>query len=265
MPARPFALLRSVPHSFAGALVGGEPTAPLDPRRARRQHAAYAAALRSGGFAVQILPGDERHPDCPFIEDTAVVIGRRALVTRPGHPSRRGEVGPVADALAGLVEVSEVPEDARIDGGDVLQVGPTIFVGRSERTDDAGITALAAFAEPLGRTVVPVPVSGALHLKSVVTALDDATLLASPHMAGLPAFAGFDVVEAPAGDPEAANVLRLPDGSILVAAHHPGTAALVAGRGFPVATVDVSEFAAADGGLTCLSVRLRSVLAVAAS
>jgi dimethylargininase len=265
MPGRPLALLRSVPDSFAAALVGGEPGLRLDPERARRQHTAYAEALAAGGFSVQVLPGDERHPDCPFIEDAAVVIGRRALATRPGHPSRRGEVGPVAAALAGLVEVSAVPDDARIDGGDVLQAGRTVFVGRSERTDDAGITALAGFAEPLGRSVVPVPVSGGLHLKSAVTALDDTTLLAAPGMADLPAFGGFDVVVAPGEDPEAANVVRLPDGSILVAAHHPDTAALVAGRGFAVVTVDVSEFAAADGGLTCLSIRLRSVLAAAAT
>jgi dimethylargininase len=264
MPDHPLALLRSVPDSFAGALVGGAPAARLDPDLARRQHTAYAEALRAGGFAVRILPGDERHPDCPFIEDTAVVIGERALITRPGHPSRRGEVGPVAEALAVYADVSRVPEDARIDGGDVLQAGRTIFVGRSERTDDAGIAALSAFAAPLGRAVVPVPVSGVLHLKSAVTALDDGTLLAASFMAGSPAFEGFEVVVAPGEDPEAANVVRLPDGSLLVAAHHPDTAGLLEGRGLPVATVDVSEFAAADGGLTCLSIRLRSVLAAAA-
>jgi dimethylargininase len=260
MPPRPLALVRSVPHSFATALVGSQPGRGLDVTAARLQHRGYRRALTAGGFTVEVIPGDERHPDSPFVEDTAVVIGRRALVTRPGHPTRRGEVAAVAAALRRHVPVEQVPEGARIDGGDVLQLGDRVFVGRSSRTDDAGIEALARFAGPLGREVIPVPVTSVLHLKTAVTALDGHTLLIAEGAVDPAPFAGLDVVAVPGDDPEAANVVRLPDGAILVARHHQGTADLLAGLGRRPITVDVAEFAAADGGLTCLSIRLRSVL-----
>ncbi len=265
MSGRPIALVRTVPDAFANALSGDAPSGLLDPDRARRQHAGYRAALEAGGFAVHAIPGDEAHPDSPFIEDTAIVIGDRALVTRPGHPSRRGEVEPVAEALAQFIDVTRVPATARIDGGDVLQIGTDVFVGRGARTDDAGIEALHRFAEPLGRTVTPVDVDSVLHLKTAVTALDDQTVLVAPGAVSLDPFGAYDIVPVPGDDPEAANVVRLPDGSVLVAAHHEDTARLIADRGLEPVTVDVAEFAAADGGLTCLSIRLRAVLEPPAS
>ncbi len=265
MIARPLALVRTVPDGFAAALVGDRRGTGLDVAAARRQHARYREALEAGGFSVEVIPGDEAHPDSPFIEDTAVVVNRWALATRPGHPSRRGEVGPVAEALARHVDVAWAPDDVRIDGGDVLQVGGRIFVGRSARTDDAGIAALARFAAPLGRTVVPVRISGVLHLKSAATALGDDLVLLSVGAVDPEPFEGLEIEEVPGPDAEAANVVRLPDGSVLVAAHHENTAAIVARRGLRPVLLDTSEFAAADGGLTCLSIRLRSVLAPVAT
>jgi len=265
MATLPVALVRTVPNAFAFALTGDQPARRLDPELARHQHDGYRRALEAGGFSVVSIPGDELHPDSPFIEDTAVVVGNRALATRPGHPSRRGEVAPVAAALERYVEVQGITAEARIDGGDVLQMGSDIFVGRSTRTDEAGIAALRRFAEPQGRRVIPVEVHSVLHLKSAVTALDRRTVLAAPGAIDLDPFASCDIVPVPGDDPEAANVVRLPDGSVLVAAHHEDTARLVARRGIRTSTVDVSEFAAADGGLTCLSIRLRGVLASDAS
>ena len=260
MDARPLALVREVPDSFRDCVVSTDPRPEIDVAAARRQHHAYREALTAGGFRVRAVAADEAHPDSPFIEDTAVVIADRALITRPGHRSRRGERAGVAAALEPLVSLTHLEGPATLDGGDVLQVGRTVFVGRSARTNSDGIAALDRFAVAAGRSVVPVEVAGVLHLKSAVTALDANTVLAAEAMAGSPAFADVRVLPAPPGDPEAANVVRLPDGRLLVAAHHDATAVLLEAEGYGVARCDVSQFAKAGGGLTCLSLRLRDVL-----
>jgi dimethylargininase len=259
----PWALLRGVPESFAACVTRRPADPPLDPALARRQHRAYRACLEEGGFATRLLPADEAHPDCAFIEDTAVLLGEGALLTRPGHPRRRGEVAGVAAALEESLRVDAMEAPATLDGGDVLRVGRRLFVGESERTNPAGREALARFAAPRGYEVVPVPVAGVLHLKSAATALDDATVLVFPGAVSPAAFRGLRVVAVAGDDPEAANVVRLPDGRILVAEHLPQSAAAGRAAGFNPLACNVSEFARADGGLTCLSLRCRLGLASA--
>lgn len=251
------AFVRGVPASFAQCVTARTPDPPLDPGVAAAQHAQYVAALEQGGYQVIAVPVDDDQADSSFIEDTAVVVGARALITRPGHPSRRDEVETVAAALTDRFPLHRVREPAMIDGGDVLKMGSSIFVGRSERTNEEGIRAIVAIAEPLGMSVTAVPVARVLHLKSGLSALDDQTLLWHQDACDRDVFDGFEVLEISGNDPEAANVVRLADGGVLVAEHHPETAALIAGRGFSVTTTDVSEFARADGGLTCLSIRVR--------
>jgi len=252
----PHALLREVPDSFVRCVTAEPVSRPLDPLLARRQHRAYQEALEAGGFTISLLAADESHPDGPFVEDAAVVIGGRALATRPGHLSRRGEVPLVAAALGEMMPVDSVEAPGILDGGDVLVVGSRVLVGLSSRTNHAGINSLVRFAGP-DREVVPVDVSGVLHLKSAVTALDGETLLMEPGMVDPARFDSFRIIYTPPEEFHAANVVRLPDGSVLAAAGSPRSADLIAGAGFEVRTVDVSEFARADGGLTCLSIRIR--------
>ncbi len=259
----PWALLRAVPDSFPACVTRRPAVPPLDAARARRQHAAYRACLEAGGFSTSVLAADEAHPDCCFIEDAAVLLGGAALATRPGHALRRGEVPAVAAALRERLPVGVMEAPATLDGGDVLRVGGRLFVGESERSNPAGREALARFAASQGWDVVPVPLRGVLHLKSAVTALDEGTVLVFPGAVGPEAFSGLRVVPVAGGDPEAANVVRLPDGRILVASHLPQSAGAVRAAGFTPLACDVSEFARADGGLTCLSLRCRSLVAPA--
>lgn len=249
----PIALVRPVPESFADCVTARPPDPPLDPGRARRQHEAYRAALAAGGFDVVEVAAAPDHPDSPFVEDTAVVLGDRALVTRPGHPSRRGEVEAVTKTLAAHLEIVRMEAPATLDGGDVLQVGDRVFAGLSTRTNAAGIEVLT----DLCGAVTAIPVERVLHLKSAATAVDDETVLVHRPSLDISGFGGLRILDAPGDDPEAANVVWLPDGSILVAEHHPATADLLGGLGHRVTSVDVSEFARADGGLTCLSIRIR--------
>lgn len=257
MAERPVALVRGVARTFAEAVTGDPPIPPLSADLAVEQHAAYVEALASGGYSIRWIEADDAHPDCVFIEDTAVVVGEHALMTRTGHPSRRGEGAAVESVLRDFARIHTARAPATIDGGDVLVVGRRVLVGLSTRTNRAGALALRAIAEPQGWSVALVPVGIVLHLKSGLSALDDETVLWHRRACERDELAGLRVVEVPGTDPEAANVVRLADGRILVGSHHPTTAELVEDLGFGVVSIDVSEIARADGGLTCMSIRLR--------
>ena len=247
------ALVRGVPQSFSNALVMGDrPT--IDVERARLQHRGYQAMLEDAGYALVTVAADEGQPDCPFIEDAAVVLDTLAVITRPGAPERRGETGPVATALSPLLPLRRITEPGTIDGGDVLRVGSTVFVGRSIRTNDDAVAQLRGFAAEDGLAVVAVPITGVLHLKSAVAVLDDAALLIAPDCVDVGQFADYALVEKAPGETHLASVLRLHTGVLAVTTTAPETTQRLRDRGYEVVTVDSSEFQAADGGLTCLSV-----------
>jgi dimethylargininase len=229
---------------------------PIDLGRAVAQHAEYAALLRGLGVDVVELPADDALPDACFVEDAAVVLDEAALLTMPGALSRRGELPAVAEALGRFRRVERTELPATIEGGDVLRVGFTVFVGRSPRTNEAGVARLRAFAEPHGYSVVPVDVTGCLHLKSAVTALDDDRLLANTGWVDMRPFAGFDVIEVAPEEPGAANVLRV-DGTLVAHPGFPRTIERIAALGYAPRLLDVSEFLKAEAALTCKSLLLR--------
>jgi dimethylargininase len=247
------ALLRGVANSFAGALVrDGHPS--LDPERARDQHRAYRRELERAGYAVTELAADEACPDCVFVEDTAVIVGDVAVITRPGAPSRRPECDPVAAHLAVRFPLVTIADPGLLDGGDVLITNGMVFVGVSERTNEAGIGQLAEVAARQDLAVVAVPVLDTLHLKSAVLALDPETVLVTSGGVEEAALSGLHILYEDAAERYRASALPLRDGRLLVTASAPRTAAMLSGAGYDVATVDISELEAADGGLTCLSI-----------
>lgn len=250
------AIVRGVPPSLARCELVHLEREPIDLERASAQHAAYVALLRGLGLEVAELPADPAFPDCCFVEDTAVVLDEAALLTMPGVPSRRGELAAVEAALARFRPLERVELPATLEGGDVLRIGRRLFVGRSARTNAAGVARLAAFAEPLGYAVVPVDVAGCLHLKSAVTALDDQRVLANPTWLDAAPFAAYEIVPVAPGEPGAANVLRV--GETVVA--HPGfprTLDRLFALGYDVRPLDVSEFLKAEAALTCKSLLFR--------
>lgn len=238
-------------------LAGGLSTAGLgapDPELALRQHARYVAALRGLGLRVQVLPPLAGHPDACFVEDTAVLAGSLAVVTRPGAPSRRGETGSVAAALAQWGETVAVTAPGTLDGGDVLAVDRTCWIGLSGRTNAAGAAQLADRLAARGWSCHQVPVGAGLHLKSSVNHVGGRTLLLTEQFAGRDVFAGWKQLVVPAGEDYACNTLWM-NGTLLVPAGFPGVAALLARTGLPLLPLDTSEFRKLDGGLTCLSLR----------
>jgi dimethylargininase len=130
-------------------------------------------------------------------------------------------------------------------------------VGHSARTNGEGIAALREIAEPRGYRVWPIEIHGCLHFKSACTALDELTLLVNPAWLDITALeelqGRYRIVPIPAEEPYAADVLRI-GSRICLPAQHPHTAELIERLGYHVRTVELSEFAKAEGGVTCLSI-----------
>lgn len=214
---------------------------------------AYVAALETHGFEiVEVEPADHL-PDSVFIEDALLVFGDLAVITSPGAESRRAETHGARETAHALgLRIVELELPGTLDGGDVLVVGDTVYVGRSGRTNAEGIRQLRALLAPLRLTVVAVPVTKVLHLKSAVTALPDGTVVGQAKLVEHPEL--FDRFLAL---PEAgASVVVLDAETVLMAASVPKSVALIESLGYRVVTVDISEFEKLEGCVTCLSVRI---------
>ncbi len=254
------ALLRDVSPAIARCELTYVARQPIDLEQAAAQHRQYADLLRSLGLEVVSLPADPAYPDSCFVEDAAVVLDEVAVITRPGAESRRGETRAVAEALAAHRPLATIQPPATLEGGDVLVVGRKVFVGMSERTSEAGVAALRAIVSPKGYEVAPVRVTGCLHLKSAITALDERTLLANPEWVDLEAFRGYEIVPVPTEEPFAANVVSV-RGWIVLHSGFTLTRALLEKRGSAVKPVCVSEFLKAEAGVTCKSLLFRRMVA----
>ncbi|NLE76088.1 MAG: hypothetical protein GX605_04980 [Chloroflexi bacterium] len=252
-PPPTHALVRPPGARFAQALTSQTPRLPIDVARARSQHQAYVQALGALGLQVHPLAPDDDYPDACFVQDTAVVLGVLAVVCRLGAPSRQGEEAAVAQALASHLRLARIEPPGTLEGGDVLRVGRRLFVGLSGRSNRQGIAQLEALAAPLGLAVTAAPVGAGLHLLSGCTYLGRGMLLATGAQAALPQFLDLEILCVPHEEAWGANCLVVGD-QVLLPDDCPRLRQLLAQRGFRVLGVPMSEFAKADGGLTCLSV-----------
>ena len=229
---------------------------PIDPDTAAIQHLAYEDALRAAGFEITRLPDLPNDPDAVFVEDTALLLGDHAVITRPGAASRIGEIGSTAAGLNAHFELHSI-RDGHLDGGDVLRIGNTLYVGQSTRTDAQGIVALREIVGPLGISVVRAELRDCLHLKTGATfagadSSGSPILLHDPRSVDASQFAGTDPLAVDPSEPAAANCLRAGDHLILPAGN-PRTAGRLLERGFQVVEVEVSELQKAESGVTCMS------------
>ncbi len=227
--------------------------APIDVDLARRQHTAYVEALQRMGAAVIVLPAEPDLPDSVFVEDTAVVVNDLAVMTAPLLESRRKEVPTVAAALAPYRKQGGLSGEATLEGGDVMMVGRTLYVGLSARTNRQGVAQLAGLLEPLGYRVEAVRFRDCLHLKSACCYVGRNTLLANSAWIDTAQFGELDVVEVAPEEPTAANALWI-DEQVLLPASFPRTAQRLRDRGIMVRPIDVSEVQKAEGGVTCCSI-----------
>lgn len=247
----------AITHSPSPRMVDGQRTfvgaAPINLALAARQHAGYCQALRECGASVRVLTVNIDEPDGVFLEDTAVVLDEVAVLCSMGSAARRAEPARIEPVLADYLPIERIELPATLEGGDVLRVGRTLLVGQSPRTSAAGIEALARITNRFNYRLESVSVRGCLHLKTACTALPDGRLLVNPAWIDPAALAGCDTVHVPPDEPWAANTLSI-GRRVILPAEHPQTAELIAELGFEPCPVTMSEFAKAEGGVTCLSI-----------
>ncbi|MCU1447724.1 MAG: N(G),N(G)-dimethylarginine dimethylaminohydrolase [Cryobacterium sp.] len=249
------ALVRRPADSLAEGQITHIERVPIDLELAHAQWAGYVATLqREGWDTIEVEPAPDQ-PDSVFVEDAVIMFGDTAVLASPGAPSRRGETAGAegsARALGRMVRRLDLP--GTLDGGDVLKVGTTVYVGQSLRTNADGTRQLTEIVEPLGYSVVPVPVTRALHLKTAITALPDGSIIGYPPLVDDPAL--FDRFLA-VPEAEGTAVVVLDEHTLLISAAAPRTTALLTGLGYRMVTVDITEFEKLEGCVTCLSVRVR--------
>lgn len=252
---RRIALVRLPAANLADGQVTHIVRSVIDAEKADTQWDNYVATLIENGWDTIEVPVAAEAPDSVFVEDAVVIFGDTAVLTSPGHESRRGEIAGVEDTVRELgLRIARIELPGTLDGGDVLKVGSTVYVGRGGRTNADGIRQLRGIVAPLGYTVVTVPVTKVLHLKSGVTALPDGTVIGYPPLVDNPEL--FDRF-LPVPEESGVAVVVLDDDTVLMAESAPKSAALIADLGYTVVTVDISEFEKLEGCVTCLSVRIR--------
>jgi dimethylargininase len=255
------AIVRPPARSFAGGLSSAL-EGPPDIDRALVQHAAYVAALRDCGLQVTPLTPDAAYPDGTFVEDTAIVTGRGAILARPGAPSREGEVRSMAECLRNFyADLRGIAAPGTVDGGDICEADGHFLIGVSGRTNEDGAHQLAEHLGRLGYTssIIDIRANPALlHLKSGIAYLGDGVWVADGGIQDDLRFQGCvnarDLILVPPSEAYAANCVRVND-AILVAAGYPQMSAALEERGCRVVHLEMSEFRKMDGGLSCLSLR----------
>jgi len=254
--ARHALVRRPSPRLAEGLVTHIDRSDDVDAELAQRQWDAYVAALQTAGWATHEVPAAPECPDSVFVEDTMVVYGDLAVISRPGAPERRAEIPAAEDAVRRQgYRVVRIEAPGTLDGGDVLKHDGTVWVGLGGRTNAEGAAQLGAHLEPFGVEVVTVPTTRALHLKSAVTALPDGTVIGFPPVVDDPDAWGERFLAVP--EEAGAHVVLLDDDRLLMSSAAPRTAEIVEERGYRVAGIDISEFEKLEGCVTCLSVRLR--------
>jgi dimethylargininase len=246
------AVTRGVSASIGGCVLTYVERERIDAALADRQHAAYKRCLEEMGFQVESLPPLHDAPDAVFIQDTAVVVEDVAVVASMGAECRRAEVPGVADFLSKHRTLLRLKPPATLEGGDVVRIGRTLYVGLSGRTNAAGVEQLRLLLEPYDYQVRPVEVRRCLHLSTGCSYLGEDFVLINRAWVDAAPFEGFRVLDVDEAEPWAANTIA--EGNrVLVPSAFPRTRALVEALGFRVVSTDISELHKAEGALTCMS------------
>jgi dimethylargininase len=246
------AITRGVSPAIVNCELSFIPRQPIDLQIARAQHDAYEQLLEELGARVVSLPAEPNLPDSMFVEDPAIVLDELAVIFPLGTESRRLEATTLAQAIAKFRKLEYVTLPGTLEGGDILRIGRKLFVGLTKRSNAEGIRQLAAILAPHGYEVIPVPVTGCLHLKSAVTFLGRNTLLANRSWFDSTPFSGYEWIDVDSAEPHAANALALAN-AIIFPASFPRTRTRVEAAGFHVTPLDISELQKAESGLTCSS------------
>ena len=251
------AIVRKPGANFAEGLTTVDLGVPIF-EKALEQHKRYCEVLKQCGLTLTVLEADLQYPDSTFVEDTAVLAGQCAILTHPGAMSRVGEVAKIKEALARFFnKFHAITPPGTLDGGDICEAENHFFIGISERTNEEGARQLAGFLAQEGYTSACVDIRGLksiLHLKSGLAYIGDNTLVVIDALAGREVFPGYDLIRMEENESYAANCMRVNE-SVLLPAGYPALQASLLNAGYPLISLEMSEFRKMDGGLSCLSLR----------
>jgi len=223
--------------------------------KAMEQHQFYINALRRCGLEVIVLEADELYPDSTFVEDTAVLTRKCAIIANPGAESRKGE----AEAMQHEIEkyfnhIETIQEPGTLDGGDVMEVGDHYFIGISGRTNTEGAGQLLQILNRYGYSGSMIEIKNFLHLKSGVAYLGNGDILAAGELIGQEAFQRLNLIPVDASESLAANCIRI-NNFVMIPTEYPKLNGVLTRKGHAVIEIDMSEFQKMDGGISCLSLR----------
>ena len=217
--------------------------------KAQFQHQKYCEILTDLGIDLIKLDPEDKFPDSCFVEDTAVIHGKKALISRMGAVSRRGEEQSIADVLKQYLSVKHVNPPGTIEGGDVIHFPNYLLSGLTQRTNIQGAQALRNWLEIDVRTIEAPEI---IHLKSHVTYLDGKTVIMNNRFVDHPAFVDFDKIILTKQESYAANTLTV-NGTVIMPTNHPSVVKKLKDNGYEVITTEMSELEKCEGALTCLS------------
>ena len=246
------AITRQVSPSITHCVLTHLPRVEIDYEIARQQHRHYEDLLTGLGCQLISLEPEADLPDSVFVEDVAVILDEIGILARPGPDSRRSEVARIAPVIGEYRELKTIEPPGTLEGGDVLRIGRTLYVGLSGRTNNQGFNQLRSLAERFGYSVTPIPVKDGLHLKSAVSQVGPETLLVNPNWVDGAVFSGFQLLEIDQREPFAANGLLVGD-SLIYPRSFSRTAERLVREGVQLEPVDVSELQKAEGAVTCCS------------
>jgi len=251
------AIVRKPGDNFADGLTSAELGVP-DPSAALSQHEAYCRALESCGLQLIRLPADPQHPDSTFVEDTAILTSRSAILTRPGASSRLGEITGIRETIDRFYSsIHQIVAPGTLDGGDICEAGSHFFIGISHRTNEEGARQLSQWLAADGFTSSTIDicdVSSILHLKSGIAYLDKNDLVVMEELASREEFSGYNRIRPLPEESYSCNCVLVND-RVLMPAGFPRLQEVLCLRGYKPLLLEMSEFRKMDGGLSCLSLR----------
>ena len=225
--------------------------------KALQQHDTYIEALKQCGVEVTVLEADERYPDSCFVEDPALITRKCAIITNPGAASRNGEKNEIIGAVKKFFpedKIEYIKDPGTLEGGDVMMVGDTFYVGLSARTNAEGIRQLTEILNKYGLECIQVPLEKVLHLKTGVNYIENNNMLVSGEFIEKPEFEKYNKIVIPEDEAYAANCIWVND-TVIVPEGYPAVLKAVQDAGYKTLLVDTSEFRKIDGGLSCLLLR----------
>ncbi|MBI2823759.1 MAG: hypothetical protein HYX69_03595 [Planctomycetia bacterium] len=262
-----YAVCRTPGANFADGITSKDGGEPIDYGKALEQHARYVDTLRDLGISVTVLQPDARFPDGCFVEDTAVVLEKGAMITNPGDVRRRGEAEVIYAEIDSIKPTARMTLPGTLDGGDVLRIRDHFYIGVSNRskangklpprTNEKGVRQLVDFLRSHGFEASFVEVDSVLHLKTGITYVGKNTVVGLDEFVNHAAFSQYKKIVVPPEEPNAANVLFVND-ALIMHAGNPKTEAKLRAYGFDVRAIPMSEFEKMDGGVTCLSIPMQT-------